>query len=421
MKKQSLIIVGAGAAGLMAAKNLSLYFDVTVLEASARIGGRIHSVAWENDLIEGGAEFIHGNMPLTLKLLHEAGISYIPVEGKMYRKENAGLVAEQDQVEGWDGLLKKMKHIKSDMSLQDFLDKYYSGTSYTIFKKRVIAYAEGFDVADIAAVSVRSLYKEWSAEEEDTYRIPFGYEALLANMQQQAIEDNCKFIFNEKVKLVQWKQNYVAVHTTGNQALEANKLLITVPLIFLYEKTAKAFIEFDPPIEPYAEAAKDIGLGSVVKVILKFKESFWPQNTGFIFSDEKFFPTWWTQLPNNKAILTGWMGGPEATIISNEEKHTILQKAVMSLASIFYKPVEEIEAALSNQIIFNWQADYDSLPGAYSFDKVGSPEAREILNTPLFKTIYFAGEALYNGAHPGTVEAALTSGEQAAERIRSQL
>ena len=50
---------------------------------------------------------------------------------------------------------------------------------------------------------------------------------------------------------------------------------------------------------------------------------------------------------------------------------------------------------------------------------LGSEKAREQLTTPVEQTIYFAGEALYNGDAPGTVEAALVSGYLAALQLKS--
>ena len=92
MKGRSVIIIGAGAAGLMAAKQLSAFAQVTVLEAKDRPGGRIHTFNMESDIIEAGAEFIHGVMPLTMDLLKNAGVTYSKVTGAMYRKRNGALV-----------------------------------------------------------------------------------------------------------------------------------------------------------------------------------------------------------------------------------------------------------------------------------------------------------------------------------------
>src|SRR4051812_796715 len=89
MKRRShsdVVIIGAGAAGLMAASSLSRHrLKVTVLEAKERIGGRIYTISEKGfpQPVELGAEFIHGNLPVTLQLLKDAGIGYEKVEGKL--------------------------------------------------------------------------------------------------------------------------------------------------------------------------------------------------------------------------------------------------------------------------------------------------------------------------------------------------
>jgi len=55
--------------------------------------------------------------------------------------------------------------------------------------------------------------------------------------------------------------------------------------------------------------------------------------------------------------------------------------------------------------------------GSYAFDTIAAPAARKVLNTPVDDTLFFAGEYLYEGAIMGTVEAALTSGGEVAEKI----
>src|SRR4051812_28999154 len=106
-----IIIIGAGAAGLMAAKILSAKgIDVLVLEARDRLGGRIHTV--ENlftSKAEAGAEFIHGNLKLTRQLLKEARLSQTSVQGEMYTMERGAVKAETNFFEGWDVLIKRLK------------------------------------------------------------------------------------------------------------------------------------------------------------------------------------------------------------------------------------------------------------------------------------------------------------------------
>ena len=127
MKEKTLIIIGAGAAGLMAAKELSGKFGIVILEASPRIGGRINRVNRQEEIIEEGAEFIHGRLPLTFKLLKEAKINTVPVKGEFYRKKNGRLVKRDDFLQGWNKLLKKMKSVKEDMTLRQFLEIQYPG------------------------------------------------------------------------------------------------------------------------------------------------------------------------------------------------------------------------------------------------------------------------------------------------------
>jgi monoamine oxidase len=66
--------------------------------------------------------------------------------------------------------------------------------------------------------------------------------------------------------------------------------------------------------------------------------------------------------------------------------------------------------------VINWGAD-PFARGAYAYATVGASAAQEILNQPIDDTLYFAGEALYAGPHIGTVEAALVSGKNAAQKI----
>ncbi len=91
---ESVIIIGGGAAGLMAAYELSKHkIHVTVIEVKNRLGGRIRTTRNTSfsKPVEEGAEFIHGDLPLTLSLLNEAGISYHAINDEMYRLEKGKL------------------------------------------------------------------------------------------------------------------------------------------------------------------------------------------------------------------------------------------------------------------------------------------------------------------------------------------
>jgi monoamine oxidase len=403
--KQDLIIVGAGAAGLMAARTLAAQFNITILEAAAAAGGRIHSTG--SLPVEGGAEFIHGHLPQTIALLQEADIDFYEIKGRFFQVYDGEWQSDEEFIPNWDELMERMASAPLDMTLQQLLDKYFSDDVYADLRESVKMYVRGYDLADENKVSVKFLYDEWMNEDEVNYRIPRGYGALTDYLSK-----GHNIITGAPVKHIEWSEGRVKV-ITNEQTYTAHKVLVTVPVSLLQQGA----ITFTPAISEYKEAAQQIGWGSVTKVLFQFKTTFWKEKhgeLGFIISDQTP-AVWWAQAPTNRPVLTGWWAG-----FSEESDEVMLEKALSSLSNIFKLSIEELEGMIEHRYVFNW-AKVPTALGAYSYDTPASPAAREVLNTPVADTIYFAGEALYVGDRPGTVEAGLVSGVQAAERIIASL
>lgn len=417
MNKETVIIVGAGIAGLIAARELADHYHIILIEANDRPGGRIYSYKEKifSTIIEGGSEFIHGQLKETLHLLKQAAIEYVPVKGRMYRKEKGDWREQYDMMEGWNELLQRMKNVKEDMTMYDFLHEFYGDAEKADIRRHAIAFAEGFDVANIKKVSVRSLYNEWSHEEGLTYRIPLGYGALINYLVTECEKKDCRIITDEPVKQIDWETNAVTVYTVSEKKFNGNKVIVSVPVSVLQKALAIASINFTPPLDDYVKAAKQIGYGAVIKVVLQFKEALWKKDTGFIISDE-IFPTWWTQLPDLVPLLTGWAGGSKAEGLSIETDDELLEKALLSLSNIFNLPVNDIREKLLAAKVFNWQKNEWSL-GGYSYSTPESGGAKKLLNTPVNNTVYFAGEALYDGESPGTVEAAIVHAKETTAKL----
>jgi monoamine oxidase len=413
MEKQSLIIIGAGAAGLMAGYKLADKMDIIILEAQDRIGGRMETIKRKNRNIEAGAEFVHGNLPVTLGLLKDAGISFEEAEGKIYRHRNSELKEQDEMIEGWDALLDQMKELDHDMTVINFLDKYYPAPSE--IRNEMIAYAEGFDLADAAKASTKKLYEEWSREDEANYRIPSGYTALAEYLASELIKKGGTIHTGLKVQEIRQTKTGISVLNSTGQEFSADRVLISIPVNALAGSNENAAITFDPPLPDYQQAAANIGFGKVVKIVMEFRNSFWNTDGGFFISNQPF-RTWWTQLPNRTAVLTGWAGSNAAAALQNLSDDEILEKAVNSLSVIFNFPANKVKEELVDFHIFNLQKE-PFICGGYSYSKPASDQARKLLNEPVNNKIFFAGEALYAGEHPGTVEAALVSGSDAAEKI----
>lgn len=419
---QTIIIIGGGAAGLMAAYKLSAQNNkVILLEAADRLGGRIHT--YTNDSfsmpVELGAEFVHGKLPVTLGLLKEAGIKYYKVAGKTINLRKGESEKENSYNDRWNEALKQMKALKHDMPLSEFLIKYFNDDKYAHLRNSVKGFAEGFDLADVSKASTLSLYNEWAHEDDVQYRIDGGYIQLLNYFEAESKKKGCVIYNNCCVKKINWSKNEVSILTMCSRYFKADKIIITVPLSALQANASDVnYIEFEPAINNYLNAAKNIGFGTVLKFILEFDEPFWNnqyKNVGFIFSNENI-PVWWTQLPNRQPILTGWLGGLKALELKNKTDEELLMQSLQALAASFALPVEVLHKKLKAHKIINW-TNIEHIYGGYSYNMVGSVESKKILQQPVDNTIFFAGEGTYEGESEGTVEAALISAENALSQL----
>lgn len=411
-----VIIIGGGAAGLMAMKKLrEAGYTVCLLEAAPTAGGRIETLMREGDKpAEAGAEFIHGDLPLTLQLLNEAGILYEPLTGKMIRVQNGEWQKEQEQDEHWEEMLQKLDILEADMTIKYFLDTYFADKRYTSPVKSVKGFAEGFDLADISNASVLSVKDEWKKEDETQYRIPGGYGQLVQYLLDECQTMNGTVHFNSVAVAINHSKNKVKVITPDNRRFESAKIIVTASAAVLKSGN----IQFDPVIPEHTEAIKQLGFGTAIKILLWFNNPFWKKDSdeiGFLLTDENI-PTWWTQLPAESNLLTGWLGGPSAAIRSGESETSFLRSSLLSLSAVFKLSPQELEEQLLQYEIVNWH-NKPFVKGGYSYNTMGSVAAKRVLAEPVNDTIYFAGEAVYTGESQGTVEAALQSGVAAAEKI----
>src|SRR3990170_8404589 len=132
MEHAEVIIIGAGAAGLAAARDLVKNGrQVIILEARRRLGGRIHTFRDKKftDWTEAGAEFVHGKLEVTLDLLKEYKIDYHTTKGQVWHIRQGEPEKDKDIVDDHHWLLrKKLNSIKRDMPVKQFLDKHFKGT-----------------------------------------------------------------------------------------------------------------------------------------------------------------------------------------------------------------------------------------------------------------------------------------------------
>lgn len=426
MNSSDTIIIGAGAAGLIAAYELTKAGKkVTILEARNRIGGRCYTFSGQNftQPIELGAEFIHGELPLTLKLLKEGGIKYEPAFGDNFQAKNGEIKQSEFFMEHWGEFEKALNEVQEDQSLDEFLQQNFQEKKYTDLHKSVIQFAKGYDTADPKRVSLFSLRDEWLGdhEEETQFRTLGGYVKLMDYLAEQVKNLGGKILLNSVVKQVNWQPDFVEVITT-DASFTGKKMVATVSLgvLTLAENETGAII-FNPDLPEQKQAATEMGFGAIIKILIEFSDPFWEEkgltNLQFLFSEEKI-PTWWAQTPQKNSVLTGWLGGNTNDKIQSLNDGELLQEAIISLAHIFKVDASFIEQKIVSAKVYNWTAD-PFTRGSYSYATLQTQSALKILKTPVSQTIYFAGEALFDGEQLGTVEAALVSGLEVAKEIIS--
>ena len=438
-----VIIIGAGIAGLAAACELGdAGRSVCILEARDRIGGRIfaaHDAASGTD-IPLGAEFIHGKPAEILRPLRKAGVKIVEVKGKNWCFSGERLCG-CDFFSQVDAILEQMNDSLPDESFLDFLDRCCGNAANDPMqekaKRRAVGYVSGFNAADPALVGVHWLVQEMRAEEaldgERAFRPQGGYGQLVEFFRKRAAGSDVTIRTGTVVERVTWTTGKVEVmaNRTGESAkFKAARVLITLPLALLKLPVVEpGAVQFAPPFPDEKLAAMDrLETGSALRIVLRFRERFWDKispvlgkkktlsNLGFLFSQDEWFPTWWTTMPDRLPIITGWAPFRAAQRLSGQDESFVIEHSLQTLGTLLGVAPQKLRRRLEQSYFHDWQSDPFSR-GAYVYGKVGADGAQAALANPVDNTLFFAGEATDVTGNNGTVHGAIASGHRAAKEI----
>lgn len=437
-----VIIIGAGMAGLAAARELGRAgLSVCVLEARARVGGRVFTVQdpARSVPIELGAEFIHGCPREIWDPLEKAAVPITEVDGD-YWCVSDGRLSSCDFFDEVDSILKKMDDSLPDESFLAFLSRRLGEPkteSERRARERAVAYVSGFNAADPAQVGVHWLVQGMRAEEkiqgDRAFRARHGYTDLLNAFRTQISEFGVDVRTETAVDSVNWRAGHgkVTAHdSSGSSTFEAPAVLLTLPVSLLKALPGQGgAIQFIPHLPAKKLAALDkLEMGKVIRVVLRFRESFWEtikpskhskknlSDMAFLFSEDEWFPTWWTTMPVKNPVITGWAPFRSAERLSGQSQSFVTEQSLKTLSELLGPSPKELQNLLENIYFHDWQSDPFAM-GAYSYAKVGADGASQMIAAPVDNTLFFAGEATDSSGLNGTVHAAIASGYRAANEI----
>jgi monoamine oxidase len=442
--RPDVIVLGAGAAGIAAARALhDAGVNVVVLEARERIGGRIHT-HHDPDVpvpIELGAEFVHGSAPPIDELVRRSGGATIEVAGERWRAQRGSLRRMDDF---WPRIARVLGRLdqraRSDRSFDDFLSTRPGGRRLAADWRLTRQYVEGFHAADVRRISAASL-AETSDEVDDPQerrlrRVLAGYDSLIRWMAAPLTD---RVRLGSVVTRVRWETGHVAVdvrRADGGErfAAEARAAIVTLPVGVLKAPPGElGAVTFDPPLSQKRRAVDRLASGSVVRVAFLLGERFWaspsraartlPQGLvtlGFLHANDEDFQVWWTTHPILAPVIVGWRGGPGARRLAQLPRERLHAQAVASLAHAFRMPPHRVQRIVERTWTHDWEHD-PFARGAYSYALVGGAGASGALARPLKGTLFFAGEATGTREGTGTVDAALATGRRAAAQVMRTL
>jgi polyamine oxidase len=405
---EHVVVVGAGIAGLAAARRLADEgVRVTVLEARGRIGGRMWTDTSLGVPIDLGAAWLHGTdgNPI-VGLVDEVGAETIKTDFyDVVLLDERGAVDRADveaSFKAWGEIITKIEARSADArdntSLADGLAEV-ADLDDPLIAWHVRSYFVAGYAADPGELSL-----EWfDAGRELTgpdLILPGGYAELAQHLAR-----GLTICLGTAVARIAHDAAGVRIETSAGP-MAADRVIVTVPLGVLKAGT----IAFHPPLPRRKhQAIERLGFGLLNKVVLAFDKPFWPESPDMLGLVGKTQPV--GDLVNGLSfagtpLLAGIRGGG----VARAREALSDQEAVGEVLAAMDAP-EPVGA-----LVTRWAAD-PYARGSYSFLAVGSsPADQRALAEPVSERLLFAGEATHEDFY-ATVHGAYMSGVREADRI----
>ncbi|XP_016367152.1 spermine oxidase-like isoform X2 [Sinocyclocheilus rhinocerous] len=465
-RNPSIVVVGAGVAGLAAAKKLEEYGfnDVTVLEASEKFGGRVATAALGDVCVDTGAQYIHGaseKNPVYCLLKKSGHLNQIPEMGKetfysnkghkvdanfarcayeageeiiRYRGSNTGRSLGEHYAEKTQSVID---------SLQDDDEKPRMQSVFALVGKDMLI---DVGASDLHRISLDS----WQ------YYINMGDSLNVAGSMFQLVDmlledfPKDRLLLKREVSKIKWdgsfsvapphneplpthtesasqekaRQYPVCVICENGEEILADHVIVTISLGCLKAQASSLFIPSLPTEK--MEVIDKLCFGNIAKIFLEYEEAFWENDVGsisLIYEDDtpasvSTNKMQWLKFGN---ILIGWCPADIADLVETMTDDE-LSTAITDHLKMFFgrSNIPQPKSILCTK----WRSN-KFIKGSYAFLPVGvDGQVMDTLAQPLVGSrhpdqdlqILFAGEATMKTLY-GTVQGALLSGHREADRL----
>ena len=426
--RAKVIVIGAGMAGLSAARRLVDDYgyrdkgQVIVLEARNRLGGRIstnHDLGAPVDL---GAIWIHGSQGNPVSALADRyRAARIPTDYEAFHLyDTDGRLLRDTEVNKVNTLFEQIlskaeryaaEDLEGDQSFSRTLEEIDAGDGLTAVQKRILSY-DYFTNLELDFTLKLSELSSLQLNQDEEYPgtdklFPGGYAQI-----PQGMAAGLDVRLGTAVQAIDWSGHDVRV-TTNRGVFEAQRCVVTLPLGVL--KAGK--VRFSPQLPaPLRGAIDSLGFGAAHRLALLFPRVFWDRNTEFFGytspENGEHFELNEASRGTGKPILTVNTTADFARTLdglSAERAAARIQPALRKMfGSSFQSPIRMVA---SDWVHSPWTQ------GAYTYWQVGaSGEDNNVFTDPLHGRLFFAGEHA-SAAYPGTVHGAHLSGRDAAQKL----
>ncbi|HJR22602.1 MAG TPA: NAD(P)/FAD-dependent oxidoreductase [Dongiaceae bacterium] len=401
-----IVIIGAGAAGLAAARRLQdKGASFRLLEAKPHIGGRVvtDSVTLGAP-IDLGAHWLHSPSLNPLTPLVDRYLFHVKHGAEDFRvAHNGTILAGAEHAECFAYVEECFEKVAAlgegnhDCPVSELFP--FRGKWHDFFEANFIA-KQGMPLAQSSALDFARYV--W---EGDDWPVLDGFGALIARHAEGIPVE-----LETPATRISWGGKQGVTVETPRGALEARAAIIAVSTGVL----ASERLRFAPALPDWKQQAiGDLPLGSCNKVALAFtRNPFGDLDTVMLMPDLGAGPSVeFVVREGGRNVVTTMLNGPQAKDLAAEGARATADYALTQLAAIFGN---DVKGCVTDRLVF---ADWDHDPwigGCYAAARPGRCSARAELARPIGGRLFFAGEAAHDW-YMGDVHGAHLSGEAAAE------